>query len=128
MEGKKYQIETFEYEIGDDFKADISRSLDDIFNGIGSAYDGEFIDDKETAEKEFAELKSTITVSDDGEYIMKRHILKYGEPVYNDYISEDLGEDFYDLEEEYEICGVAPFDEASLKLIKELGIEYEEES
>ncbi len=41
-------------------------------------------------------------------------------------MSEDQGEDIYDMEE-YEICKVSPFDEKSMKMIEELGIEWEEE-
>ena len=122
MAEMKYCIETAESELPDDAAEAIRYVLHEYpFEYVTTFEDSEMIETREEAEKELARNSSTIELTDEGNYKLKQVFMNYGEAVLNEEISEDLGEDVYELDG-YTIEKVASFDAKSLEILKSLGI------
>ena len=120
----KFGIEKLVYEIEEKNIKEIINNLlnGDPFEDLSYSECDELIDDRKEAEEKFEKLTSSIRIDESGEYIVERYFFDYGEAAIDQDILEDDGEEVYFLES-YTIEKRAPFDDKSVQILKELGIE-----
>ena len=123
----KYGIEKIVYEISGNVKEILDNLLnEDPYEDMTYTQISILVDDRDEAEKEFADLVSKVEIDGDDECYVERFLFESGEAEIDKYILEDTGEEAYTLMS-YEVEKVAPFDKESLSVIEGLGIEIKDD-
>lgn len=118
----KYGIEKIVYEISGNVKEILDNLLnEDPYEDMTYTQNNILVDDRDEAEKEFADLMSRVEMDSDDQCYVERFLFESGEAEIDKYVLEDAGEEVYTLTS-YEVERVAPFDEESLSVIESLGI------
>lgn len=123
----KYGIEKIVYEISGNVKEILDNLLnEDPYEDMTYTQNNILVDDRDEAEKEFADLMSRVEMDSDDQCYVERFLFESGEAEIDKYVLEDAGEEVYTLTS-YEVERVAPFDEESLSVIESLGIEIKDD-
>lgn len=126
MGDMKYSIERHTYEIPkrDDLKSALQGILHEYDFDYMTVAESEQLMEKEEAESLMSDKQSSIEIKEDGSCEVVIWILIHGEPVVDEDILEDEGEEVYVLMD-YWTDAASPFDESSKKIVEDLGIDPE---